>query len=315
MQRKHLGLAFGLVSAFFLLLVPVATAATRQHRRVDCTWRYAMGANKKTTKMVLTTLVPRTIPGRQKVIRIKYYPHQPKKVFTRNGNRYARFEFRRPARPFILRIHAVVDVYEYDLSVASERKRHNRLGKKERRKYLAHERFLERKNRAIQSVARRIHGRTDVEKIRNIVAFIHSWMRPGTWSPGKKEFGAVGALRKRYGVCCEYADLFVALCRAKKIPARVREGYLTVPVKKGDTPQHDWAEAYIKRYGWVPFDVYHCIGGKMEHVEANRIYLTGTRNDRTINRGHIFYFRYWGTGNIKNEFVVHKQITLAMAGK
>src|SRR5436190_21670134 len=117
MQRKHLGLAFSVVSAFFLLLAPVATAAARQHLRVACAWRYVIGANQKTTKMVLTTLVPTTIPGRQKVIRLKY-SHRPKKVFTRNGNRYARFEFRRPARPFTLHISAVVDVYQYDLSVA-----------------------------------------------------------------------------------------------------------------------------------------------------------------------------------------------------
>jgi hypothetical protein len=313
MQRKHLALAWALVNTLLFLLVPKTSAATRQHRRVDCTWKYAIGANRQTTKMVLTALVPRSIPGRQKVLRLKY-SHRPKKVFSRHGNRYARFEFRRPSKPFLIQIHAVVDVYQYDMSVAAERRsRGKRLSKKERRKYLAHERFLEKNSRAIRSVARKVRGRNDVEKIRNIMAFVHRRMRPSTWSATRKEFGAVGALRIRRGVCCEYSDLFVALCRAKKIPARVREGYLTIPVKQGDTPQHAWSEVYTKRYGWVPFDAFHSIGGAMEHVEANRIYLTGTRNDPTISRNHIFSFRYWGKGQIKNDFVVRKLITIASA--
>jgi transglutaminase-like putative cysteine protease len=310
MQRKHLALAWALVGTCLFLLIPAARAANRQHRRVACTWRYAVGANRQTTKMILTTLVPRNIPGRQKVLQLKY-SHTPKKVFGRHGNRYARFEFRKPSRPFLVQIHAVVDVYQYDLSVAAERRRHERLTKKTRRKYLRHERFLEKNSRGIRSVAGRIRGRNDLEKVRNIMAFVHRWMSPSTWSPAKGEFGALGALRKRQGVCCEYSDLFVALCRAKKIPARVREGYLTTPVKQGDTPQHAWSEVYLKKRGWVPFDAYHSIGGAMEHVEANRIYLTGTRNDPTISRNHIFSFRYWGTGQIKNDFVVRKQITLA----
>jgi transglutaminase-like putative cysteine protease len=257
--------------------------------------------------------VPRSIPGRQKVVRLKY-SHRPKKVFTRNGNRYARWIFRKPSRSFTIQISAVMDLYQYDLSVVSARKRrHKGLGKKARRKYLAHERFLEKNNKTIRSVARRIKGRTEVEKIQKIMAFVQRWLRTSKWSPTKKEFGAVGALQKRHGVCAEYSDLFVALCRAKKIPARVCEGYLVTPIAKGDTPQHAWTEAYTRAHGWVPFDPMHSKGGAMNHVEANRIYLTGTRNDRVINRGHIYYFRYWGKAQVKNDFVVRGQKVLAAA--
>src|SRR5262249_46641734 len=66
--------------------------------------------------------------------------------------------------------------------------------------------------------------------------------------------GALGALALKYGTCREYTDLFVALCRAKGIPARVCEGLVITPTPEPKVPNHGWAEVHIKDYGWVPFD-------------------------------------------------------------
>ena len=61
-------------------------------------------------------------------------------------------------------------------------------------------------------------------------------------------------------VCEEYASLFVALCRASNIPARVIEGYsagymVEGQEKSADDIRHAWAEIYLKGYGWVPSEV------------------------------------------------------------
>jgi hypothetical protein len=47
------------------------------------------------------------------------------------------------------------------------------------------------------------------------------------------------------------SSLFVALCRARRIPARLVGGYLLYPVSPTN---HFWAEVWIEDRGWSPFD-------------------------------------------------------------
>ncbi len=60
-------------------------------------------------------------------------------------------------------------------------------------------------------------------------------------------------LENRYGDCGQEAILFITLCRIAGIPARWQSGFMTFP---GDVGMHDWAEIYIKPYGWLPVDPY-----------------------------------------------------------
>lgn len=67
--------------------------------------------------------------------------------------------------------------------------------------------------------------------------------------------GALSALTYHEGVCQDYAQLFVALCRASGIPARTVSGYRNVK-ELTDTidltnRNHMWAEFYLPGYGWV----------------------------------------------------------------
>ena len=68
----------------------------------------------------------------------------------------------------------------------------------------------------------------------------------------KERKGAAYAAQQNTGDCSEYSDLFVAICRAKSIPARVVTGYAVVV--SDILPKHAWPEAYLRKYGWVPFD-------------------------------------------------------------
>ena len=64
-------------------------------------------------------------------------------------------------------------------------------------------------------------------------------------------YGALYALDQRYVDCGEYAALFVALCRAAGIPARVVAG---LSESEGKWENHGWAEFYLEGYGWAPVD-------------------------------------------------------------
>jgi len=68
----------------------------------------------------------------------------------------------------------------------------------------------------------------------------------------------VGRTSKR-GVCTEFAGVFVALCRANGIPARIVSGYWPqkdfrsgVEETFASSARHSWAEFYVPTVGWVP---------------------------------------------------------------
>jgi len=59
-------------------------------------------------------------------------------------------------------------------------------------------------------------------------------------------------VRGRWFDCVLGSSLFVALCRARGIPARVIEGWSLRPL----TPsQHFWVEVLLPPFGWVPLDL------------------------------------------------------------
>jgi hypothetical protein len=65
-----------------------------------------------------------------------------------------------------------------------------------------------------------------------------------------KLWGALDMLRTRRGECGDYSALFVALCRAAKIPARAQVGFWAVRERS----LHVWAEFYLPDVGWLPVD-------------------------------------------------------------
>lgn len=67
-----------------------------------------------------------------------------------------------------------------------------------------------------------------------------------------ERLGALTAFIKREGDCDEFSDLFITLCRACRIPARRVVG---IVVKNSNSfENHAWAEAYIPKSSWIPFD-------------------------------------------------------------
>ena len=68
----------------------------------------------------------------------------------------------------------------------------------------------------------------------------------------KSWVGAKKALKNGTGVCSDYSDLFVAISRAKGIPARYVSGY-TIQNGISDSG-HAWVEVYLPGAGWRGYD-------------------------------------------------------------
>jgi transglutaminase-like putative cysteine protease len=66
------------------------------------------------------------------------------------------------------------------------------------------------------------------------------------------------ALRRRQGVCQDFAHIMIALVRQLQIPCRYVSGYLYHGAKSHDRSTagatHAWVEAYLGEVGWVEFD-------------------------------------------------------------
>jgi len=63
---------------------------------------------------------------------------------------------------------------------------------------------------------------------------------------------ATYCLDKGQGDCGQQAMLFIALCRARGIPARWQSGWALFP---GEVGMHDWAWFHVEPYGWLPADL------------------------------------------------------------
>ena len=91
-------------------------------------------------------------------------------------------------------------------------------------------------------------------RVQAICNFVHNHLTFG-YQFGRPTKTATDALRERTGVCRDFAQLAVALCRAMNIPARYVSGYLGdigVPYS-GPGDFCAWFEAYLENR-WCTFD-------------------------------------------------------------
>lgn len=268
--------------------------------------KYKITAQPKTPLVVLDVLLPRSIPGRQNIVSIDYSP-KPVEVYEKNGQTYAQFRLDQPAKDVEIAINVTAETYRYDYATAAGNPNGRQMEKEVTLKqWLVHELYLEKYSPLIQNLAKRLQGKNEEETLRNCFDFVVKTLSKRPYDD--KDYGAVWALQQKKGDCTEFADLFIALCRANGIPARFCQGYLleTVP----DTAKHDWPEVYTKQYGWVPFDPFYAYLGKATTFsELRPVYLVvdGERRNGVLQNHHYWAFRYEGSGaGIRDAFVVNK---------
>lgn len=244
-------------SLAFLFLAACGTAPMREikslpgaeKKRVSFTMETSVKLSGAMNWLEFSQLIPPDIDYRQKVVSISFDP-MPDSVSYKKGNRVATYVFVNPPEEFTLKATMLMEVYRYDLETA-------RLGKvklsseEDPGRFLSSEKKIESGNDSIREQAERLTGADDEGTIRNIYGFVTGWLdydhtKKTAWK------GASQALMNQSGVCSDYADLFVALARAKGIPARKVSGQV---LRKGEfRAGHAWVEAHLAAHGWVTFD-------------------------------------------------------------
>ena len=83
------------------------------------------------------------------------------------------------------------------------------------------------------------------------------------------------ALRRRQGVCQDFAHIMIALVRRLQIPCRYVSGYMfhrDEDDEKQDRSlegaSHAWVEALVPRLGWVAFDPTNNLVGGDRHIRV-----------------------------------------------
>jgi len=95
----------------------------------------------------------------------------------------------------------------------------------------------------------------------------------------------------RKGVCQDFANLFICLCRLLNLPARYRVGYIYTggdyENKLQSDASHAWAEVYLPYLGWRGFDPTNGCLVAQDHVRVacGRNYRDATPVSGTIFKG------------------------------
>jgi len=96
---------------------------------------------------------------------------------------------------------------------------------------------------------------------------------------------------ERRGVCQDFANLFICLCRLLNVPARYRVGYIFTGADYANQIQseasHAWAEVYLPNVGWRGYDPTNGIMAGLDHVRVahGRNYRDATPTSGTLFRG------------------------------
>lgn len=267
----------------------------RKPRTVSFTVRFTVKTAGKSGPFELTCLVPQTIPGRQEVLSMRCSPAEPAvRFFTENGDRHASFSIPKPAREFEIRIRVKAKLFPGDLLAAQKSKRRGKrrsVPQPELARYLEAEPCVESDDPSIQALIQDIKARTDTKRVRMVHDLVVRTLNPGPYRAA--DGGAVKALLARKGDCIDYADLFVALCRATGLPARHVEGY-TIPYEGG--PEYAWVEVHLKKHGWVCFDPMNvdCESAIFERLVNRYVALTRQRRKKALEGARYWRYEYGG---------------------
>lgn len=209
------------------------------------------------TDIDLSFEIPSDIANRQKIYEMNIVP-KPAKITHLGGKTIAHIFMKNPPQSLTFTISGIASVHTYNLSEAEKINKNidGALSDYEREKYLRSEERISSQNEIIRHAAAQIpNSQTEADTVKNIFDFVVNHLQYNP-SDANNVKGSVVALQSGKGVCEEFADLFVALCRAKGIPARTVAGcdLPFVDYSLAYNNGHKWCEVYLNDYGWVLFD-------------------------------------------------------------
>jgi transglutaminase-like putative cysteine protease len=167
----------------------------------------------------------------------------------------------------------------------------------------------------IRTIADRACGseRNVVLQARRLFDYVADYADHYSKDPTKPKCGrgaAVDCLEQKGGCCTDLHSLFIALARARGIPARLQFGLRLQPqneAKQVDPGYRCWVEYFVPGYGWVPTDVVAGDSGALAERDA---YVSGL-DDRRLwyCEGRDFELSPRQTGGRVNTMIVgHAEI-------
>ena len=261
-------------------------------------------------EVVLAFEIPVNIPHRQEIDNLVIVP-TPEKIEDRPDGKYAIVRLKKPMGNVQVHIGGFAKVYNYSPEIAQKMGKNidGKLSVEDKERYTSSEKNIESNDKALRAVSAECipKATNTLDTVKNIFDFVVENMKYSENDIGRNK-GALAAMRSKRGVCLEFANLMVALCRTKDIPARVVYGFDIpfIDAQRLTNFGHAWVEAYIPEYGWVAFDPTNktpkSIMQKAKEVGIspyevfsyafhNRIYLTVDTNEIQMN--------YKGNGNIE----------------
>jgi len=122
-----------------------------------------------------------------------------------------------------------------------------------------------------------VAGKTDALKATAALAdFVHNYVTYDE-SYGNTIKKASFVFQSRRGVCDEYTNLFIAMCRAVGLPGRYVSGVAYSNIKD-EFGNHAWAEVYIPGHDWIPFDPTY---GQSGWIDVSHIALAKSQDTQS----------------------------------
>ncbi len=274
-----------LIIAIITLLIIYGIFFYESGKNISYKYKYEITTKGKTSKLSLTCLIPQDIAKVQKVKNINY-SIKPDLVFYYDRNIYAQFIINKPSKTeeIVISVDLLLYNNDFEASIKNEIPLNEPIYD-----FLGSEKYIETDSEEIKLKALELKDSSIIQTVENIYSFVNQNIEYAGYNP--IDVGALKALNSGKGDCTEFSDLFVALCRANNIPARVVEGYTT---DYFNTPKHAWTEVYIKRYGWVKFDPTPGNLSTFKTMKRRYIQLSTVRNDKVLNNNHFCGYNYWG---------------------
>lgn len=243
----------------------------------------------------------------QEVEMIDIYPEPESIITDAFGNQYALFTvpFLNPDSSFNVTVNAIFYSKSADFNILKSEI--GRFGGAEE-KFTLPSKFIESNSPLVIERAGNLSASSDfvVDYAWNaysyIVEEIEFEQQPG-------ELGALWTLENREGGSAELGNLFVALMRANKIPAKRISGwgnhFVIGEVLRSPQFAHGWAEFYLPEYGWVPVDPTWGKSHKFDNfakTDDDHIILTKGAGVHFFTRGS--YNSPYGEARVDTDYIV-----------
>ncbi len=180
--------------------------------------------------------------------------YKPSKLVTdRDGNRWLRYYFHQinPKEKITVAYKSslITRLVSYDITrIRGEEKDIAKYYPETYRNYVQSEPFIESNHEKIKSIARKYSSHTPLNKVLSFLKYVKDNIK---YVPQDGDYGAGFAIENNIGDCTEFASLFVSLCRAASVPARMTTSIVLSEFE--GWVYHAQAEFFSNGI-WIPID-------------------------------------------------------------